>query len=70
MQVRALFGHGTYILPLPTGRCLVDLSEGASQAGLGVSRCVERRRARHRAAVARLQGGISTLSVLGGRGDE
>ncbi|CAK0826393.1 unnamed protein product [Prorocentrum cordatum] len=58
------------LLPLPSGRCLADLLEGLSPAGLGASRCADRRRSRRRAAEARLQGGISTLNVLGGRGEE
>ncbi|CAK0896604.1 unnamed protein product [Prorocentrum cordatum] len=58
------------LLPLPSGRCLADLLEGLSPAGLGVSRCADRRRSRRRAAVAWLQDGISTLNVLGGRGEE
>ncbi|CAK0882535.1 unnamed protein product, partial [Prorocentrum cordatum] len=58
------------LLPLPSGRCLADLLEGLSPAGLGVSRCADRRRSRRRAAEARLQDGISTLNVLGGRGEE
>eukprot|EP00959_Pyramimonas_sp_CCMP1952_P473386 9501658-Pyramimonas_sp.AAC.1 len=58
------------LLPLPSGRCLADLLEGLSPAGLGASRCADRRRSRRRAAEARLQDGISTLNVLGGRGEE
>ncbi|CAK0901940.1 unnamed protein product, partial [Prorocentrum cordatum] len=57
------------LLPLPSGRCQADLLEGLSPAGLGVSRCADRRRSRRWAAGAWLQDGVATLNALGGRGE-